>query len=131
VTIADRITALEQRVAALETRPAQSRAWRQRNVMLVAASAQLWQYLFDEPMPVDLIVKWVPYLHGNKAAQAHIGGFYDGGEIHLDWSYVPTLANPLAVLIHEIAHSRGFQHGREMTRRVKAWCAKICVPYDG
>ena len=108
----------------------QASPWPARNAALTEATQQTWSYLFNEPMPSNITVRWRPYLKRFEG-QATVGAIHHGGEIELDWSCLRHLNNPLATLVHELGHSRGFYaHGVKFKRHINRWLRKLGLPQE-
>lgn len=108
-----------------------SRLWEQRNAALRQACEQLWQWLFREPFPAHVKVRWVPSArawYGYAGVGAHSPSL--DGELVLCWSLALREADPLVTVLHEMAHLRVYDHGAEMYRAVKRWCDRLGLPAD-
>lgn len=124
-----RLQAVREAIVRLP-RPRQS-VWAQRSQALQAAGTQIWSYLFQEPMPENVLLKWCPYL-ANNAGQATVGAIHNGGVVELDWSYLRGAPHPLAALVHEFGHVRGFRrHDRRFRATVNQWLRKLQLPEEG
>jgi len=71
---------------------------------------EVWEYLYDEPWPVGWRVAWVGFMRG-------AGGLcsYSTGRILLSYGDARRRTGvPLAILVHEFVHLRGFvRHNAE------------------
>lgn len=108
-----------------------SRLWEQRNAALRDACAQTWRYLFDEPWPAHVRVRWVPSArawYGHAGIGAHSPQW--DGELVLCWALMRRESDPLVTVLHEFAHLRGYDHSPEMYRAVKRWCDRLSLPAD-
>lgn len=108
-----------------------SRLWEQRDAALRQAVAQLWQWLFREPWPAHVRVRWVPSArawYGYAGVGAHSPSL--DGELVLCWALMRRETSPLTTVLHEFAHLRGYDHGAEMYRAVKRWCDRLGLPAD-
>jgi len=95
---------------------------------LQRAADQVYRYLFSEPLPADVKVRWRWDLK-DAAGMATIGGIFGGGSIKLDYPFVCTRKHPLAILVHEFAHIRGHaRHTPAFRRRVRSWLRKLSIP---
>lgn len=108
-----------------------TRLWEARNAALHAACAQLWTWLYREPWPAHVRVRWVPSArawYGHAGIGAHSPQW--SGELVLCWVMLGREAHPLVTVLHEFAHLRGYDHGPEMYRAVKRWCDRLGLPAD-
>lgn len=108
-----------------------SRLWEARDAALRDACAQLWQWLYREPWPAHVRVRWVPSArawYGYAGVGAHSPS--TDGELVLCWALAQRTPDPLVTLLHEFGHLRGFDHGAEMYRAVARWCARLGLPPD-
>ena len=99
-------------------------------VALRAAAEQVWQYLFDEPMPAQVKPRWRHSL-GRAKGLGTVGAISGkGGTILLDYSYLKS-HDPLATLVHEFAHNRGFaSHNKRFYRHLNRWLRKLNLPEE-
>ena len=110
--------------------PKRQTVWDRRSMQLREGASQIWQYLFDEPLPESVHLRWCPHL-GRNAGQATIGAIHCGGVIQLDWSYLSKVNAPLAILVHEMAHARGFrQHNKKFYQHVNQWLERLSLPIE-
>ncbi len=104
--------------------------WDKRNAGLRQAAEVTWRFLFNEPLPADISVKWVPYLRSNQG-QATVGAIHCGGQVQLDWSYLRKVESPLATLVHEFSHCRGFErHNKRFHTHVNRWLKQLGLPEE-
>lgn len=97
---------------------------------LQRAAGQVYQYLFSEALPPYVRVVWKWGL-GNAAGQATIGALYEGGRVDLDFPYASRVSDPLAILVHEFAHVRGWQrHDARFAHRVNQWLDQLGLPRE-
>lgn len=109
-----------------------TRLWEARNAALQEACAQLWGWLFREPWPANVRVRWVPSAgawYGHAGLGAGVSASLTG-ELVLCWSLMRRERDPLVTVCHEFAHLRGLDHGPEMHAAVKRWCDRLGLPAD-
>jgi hypothetical protein len=107
------------------------RLWEARDAALRDAVAQVWTWLFKEPWPAHVRVRWVPSAR-TWYGHAGVGAMHPetSGELVLCWSLMQREASPITTVCHELAHLRGYEHGPEMRRAVNRWCDRLGVARD-
>jgi hypothetical protein len=124
---------LEMLHLAAELDPAGHRRWRsqvelwqRRDEALHAACVQVWAWLWPrEPWPA-VRCRWT------RRSDAYYGwadGDWRGGELLVSWRLARLHPSPLAIVLHEMAHLRGYDHGREMDAAVRRWAARLGVDW--
>lgn len=132
MTPRQRIRRIRADLDALETALAPHRptVWERRSLALRKCAEQVWTYLFAEPLPAHVEMRWCPHL-GPNAGQATVGAIHSHGVVQLDWSYLHSVDFPLAILVHEFAHVRGFErHDRRFWLQVNGWLQKLSLPKE-
>lgn len=107
------------------------RLWAARDDALRSAVAQLWVWLYGEPWPAHVRVRWVPSARA-WYGYAGVGAMHPEvpGELVLCWAKMSRERSPLTTVLHEFAHLRGYDHGPEMRRAVNRWCHRLGVDPD-
>lgn len=105
---------------------AQHQLWADRDAALQSACEQVWRWLFREPWPAGVRCRWtrrsVDYY-----GWADVGGAATGGELLVSWRLACHSEAPLVTVLHEMAHLRGYEHGREMDSAVARWARRLGV----
>lgn len=112
------------------SRSARSRAmWDTRNRALHSACAQLWMWLYGEPWPYQVKVRWAPR-SGGALGWAHVGAAETGGELVVSYADLSAEKDPVVTLVHEFEHLRGHRHGRKMLQAVNSCLDRLNLPRE-
>lgn len=110
------------------------RAWLDEEMALRHAVDAVHRALLHEPLPVDVQTQWVPELPGDLLARTTVGGMHardGGGAMEFSRQALEDEECPLAIVVHEIAHLRGFgAHDRRFRGCVNRWLKQLGLPEE-
>lgn len=91
-------------------------------------AAQLWRFLYLEPWPATVTIRYSQTVPSDRYAQATPHGMRDGGTIDVSPS-ICEAPNPVAILVHEFAHVRLglYRHTRYFAEKVGEWSERVGV----
>lgn len=102
------------------------RLWEERDHALQGACEQLWRWLFSEPWPSGVRCRWTRRSN-DYYGWAELDGAKNGGELLISWKLANGEKYPLIAVLHEFAHLRGYNHGKEMDSTLTRWARKCSI----
>lgn len=116
--------------AAYKRKIKQAHEWAIRDIELSEYCHELWVELFCEPWPKDVQCRYTKrseWYYG----WAEVGGATHGGDLLISWKLNSQPDTLRHTVLHEFAHLRGFEHGKEMDAAVEKWEARLSKPSGG
>ena len=98
--------------------------WTRRDAELQATCEGIWRELFGEPWPAGVRCRWTRRSL-DYYGWADVGGASHGGELLVSWRLARAEGNATPTILHEMAHLRGYVHGREMYAVLVRWADRL------